>query len=127
MPTHDKLKPYQFGPSISGWAALFGRLRWFGSRVRAPSMLGAVMRATEINSANRMRQPSFRALADVLIEPPVEDYPILAFDRYEPIVDIGYRTACDVLARWRATAPSDRAKSGPMSASPLPAGEPAGD
>jgi len=101
MPTRDKLKPYAFGPSISGWSALFGRLRWFGSRVRAPSMLGAVMRATEINSANRMRQRSFRALADVLVEPAVEDYPILAFDRYEPIIDIGYRAARDVIARWR--------------------------
>ena len=31
------------------------------SRLRAPSIVGSVMRATEINSANRMRQPSFRA------------------------------------------------------------------
>jgi hypothetical protein len=58
-----------------------GRLRLFGSRIRAPSILGSVMRTTEINSANRMRQPSFRGLADLLIEPPSATF-ILAFDRY---------------------------------------------
>jgi predicted acylesterase/phospholipase RssA len=125
MPTHDKLKPYAFGPSVSGWAALFGRLRWFGSRVRAPSMLGAVMRATEINSANRMRQPSFRALADVLIEPPVEEYAILAFDRFEPIIEIGYRTAREAIARWQGTAPqgapTERPGGRPASIAPVPA------
>lgn len=101
MPTHDRLRSYRFGPSLSGWQALMGRLKLFGSRVRAPSMLGTVMRATEINSANRMRQPSFRALADLLIEPAVQDFPILAFDRYAAIIDIGYGAAKEQIAAWQ--------------------------
>ena len=84
-----------------------GRMGLFGSRTRAPSIIGAVMRATEINSANRMRQPPFRGLADLLIEPPLGEYPILAFDRYQPIIDIGYQSSRDAIAAWRAsTAPS---------------------
>jgi predicted acylesterase/phospholipase RssA len=102
MPTDDKEKRYHFGPSLSGWEALKGRLKWFGSTTRAPSILGSVMRATEINSANRMRQPSFRALADLLVEPGLAGYPILAFDRFEEIVDIGYRSAREALDAWRA-------------------------
>ncbi|MEO8485228.1 MAG: cyclic nucleotide-binding and patatin-like phospholipase domain-containing protein [Betaproteobacteria bacterium] len=105
MPGEDKRKPYCFGPSLTGWEALKGRLRWFGSTVRAPSILGSVMRATEINSANRMRLASFRALADVLVEPPLGDFPILAFDRYEPIVEIGYRSAREALDAWRPSTP----------------------
>ena len=104
MPTADKVKDYRFGPSLSGWRALFGRLRWLGVRTRAPSILGIAMRSTEINSANRMRQTSFRALADVLVEPPLAEYPILAFDKYAPIVEIGYRSAREALAGWRAGA-----------------------
>jgi NTE family protein/lysophospholipid hydrolase len=103
MPTHDKVKNYNFGPSLSGWEALRGRLRLFGSRIRSPGILGSVMRATEINSANRMRQPAFRALADLLIEPAVEAYPILAFDKHAPIIDIGYATARERIAQWQAT------------------------
>jgi predicted acylesterase/phospholipase RssA len=64
------------------------------------------MRATEINSANRMRQAPFRDLADLLIEPALGDYPILAFDRYQPIIDIGYRSAREAIAAWRAGAPA---------------------
>jgi predicted acylesterase/phospholipase RssA len=39
-----------------------------------------------------------------LIEPPLGDYPILAFDRYEPIIDIGYQSAREAIAAWRAAA-----------------------
>jgi len=60
-----------------------------------------VMRATEINSANRMRQAPFRALADVLIEPALESYAILAFDQYAPIIDIGYHAAKADVASWQ--------------------------
>jgi len=105
MPTNDKMKQYHFGPTLTGWEALKGRFGLFGSRTRAPSILGSVMRATEINSANRMRQPPFRDLADLLIEPALGDYPILAFDRYKPIIDIGYKTAREAIAAWRAGAP----------------------
>ncbi|CAG1006060.1 putative NTE family protein [Burkholderiales bacterium] len=104
MPTDDKLKRYSFGPSLSGWEALKGRFRWFGSTIRAPSILGSVMRATEINSANRMRLPSFRALADLLVEPKLGGYPILAFDQYEQIIEIGYASTRDALAAWRPAA-----------------------
>ena len=103
MPTHDRPRNYSFGPSVSGLDALAGRLRLFGTRTRAPSILGSVMRATEINSANRMRQPAYRALADVLIEPPVENIPILAFDRYKEIIDIGYRAAREQIGAWQQT------------------------
>lgn len=102
-PTNDKMTPYRFGPSLTGWDALCGRLGLFGSKTRAPSIVGSVMRATEINSANRMRQPSFRGLADILIEPPLESFPILAFDRYRPIIDIGYQSARAAISSWRAT------------------------
>jgi predicted acylesterase/phospholipase RssA len=101
MPTTDKEKRYSFGPSLTGWEALKGRLRWFGSTTHAPSILGSVMRATEINSANRMRQPAFRALADLLVEPGLAAYPILAFDRFEEIIEIGYRSAREALDGWQ--------------------------
>jgi hypothetical protein len=71
------------------------------------------MRATEINSANRMRQPGFRALADLLIEPAVGEFPILAFERYADIVDIGYRAAHDAIAAWQAAGAIDTSAAQP--------------
>jgi predicted acylesterase/phospholipase RssA len=87
---------------VSGWQALFGRLKMFGIKLRAPSIFGSIMRATEINSANRMRQPSFRALSDLLIEPPVGGYAIMGYGAYAPIIEIGYEAARSALAGWAA-------------------------
>ncbi|MEO8303958.1 MAG: cyclic nucleotide-binding and patatin-like phospholipase domain-containing protein, partial [Betaproteobacteria bacterium] len=101
-PINDKMTPYHFGPSLTGWEALKGRMRLFGSRTRAPSIIGSVMRATEINSANRMRQPAFRGIADLLIEPPLDGFAILAFDKYAPIIDIGYKHSREAIAAWRS-------------------------
>jgi NTE family protein/lysophospholipid hydrolase len=100
MPTAAKTRPYNCGPSVSGWTALAGRMKLFGVRLRAPNLVGALMRATEINSANKMRHPAFRALADLLIEPPVGDYAIHGYGDWEPIVEIGYRHSKDALAAW---------------------------
>ncbi len=72
--------------------------------MRAPLIIGSVMRATEINSANRMRQVPFRALADVLIEPALENYAILAFEQYAPIIDIGYAATKAQVASWQSAA-----------------------
>ncbi|GIK85036.1 MAG: cyclic nucleotide-binding protein [Betaproteobacteria bacterium] len=100
MPSMLKTRPYECGPSVSGWKALAGRMKLFGVRLRAPNMIGTVMRATEINSANRMRQPAFRALADLLIEPPVGGYAIHNYGAWEPIVEIGYQSAKAALGAW---------------------------
>jgi NTE family protein/lysophospholipid hydrolase len=105
MPTLDKQKSYNFGPHLSGWRALLGRFNVFPTR--APTILGSMMRATEINSANRMRQAAFRDLADLLIEPPVEGYAILAFDQWMPIIEIGYSATKERIAAWRERGGAD--------------------
>ncbi len=102
MPSELPMRRYNCGPSVSGWQALLGRLKLFGIKLRAPSIFGSIMRATEINSANRMRQPSFRALADLLIEPPVGAYAIMGYGAYAPIIEIGYEAARSALAAWAA-------------------------
>lgn len=108
MPTRDKQKNYSFGPSISGWRALLARFGIMSAGMRAPLIIGSVMRATEINSANRMRQVPFRQLADLLIEPALENYAILAFEQYAPIIDIGYAATKAQVASWQSatTAPA---------------------
>lgn len=98
MPIEPRMRAYKCGPSVSGWRALLGR--WGLGPVRAPSLFGAVMRATEINSANRMRQGAFRGLADLLIEPPLGEYPILEYGRYAPIIETGYRAGREALEGW---------------------------
>jgi len=51
-----------------------------------------------------MRLASFRSLADLLVEPKLGNFPILAFDQFEAIIEIGYRSAREALDAWRAPA-----------------------
>ncbi len=112
MPSELKMRNYNCGPSVSGWQALLGRFRMLGVKLRAPSIFGSIMRATEINSASKMRQPSFRALADLLVEPPVGGYAIMGYGAYAPIIEIGYEAARDALRGWLARATPGEGASG---------------
>jgi predicted acylesterase/phospholipase RssA/CRP-like cAMP-binding protein len=99
FPLQDKKRNYSFGPSISGWRVLAGRLG-LASRVRAPSLFGSMMRTTELSSAYNSRRPSFRSFADLIIQPPVEQFRVLDFDSYEAIIEMGYHAAREQIAAW---------------------------
>ncbi|HMO56351.1 MAG TPA: cyclic nucleotide-binding and patatin-like phospholipase domain-containing protein [Roseiflexaceae bacterium] len=99
-PAHDKSRKYHFGPSVSGWRVLAGRLG-LARKIRAPSLFGSVMRATEINSVYTSRSPAFRRLADLIIQPPVEQFRVLDFDAHAAIIEVGYQAARDQLAAWQ--------------------------
>lgn len=102
-PSRDRSRTYNFGPSVSGWRILASRLG-IGKRIRAPSLFGGIMRTIEINSVYNSRSPAFRRLADLIIQPPVEQFRILDFDSYRAIVDLGYEAAREQIAAWRTAA-----------------------
>jgi predicted acylesterase/phospholipase RssA len=82
---------YDFGPSLSGWQALLGRLSPFAHPVKAPNLLDII--AGVVYSNNRYRLNEVWRCADLLIRVPVESYGLLEFDKYAQIIDLGYVTA----------------------------------
>jgi predicted acylesterase/phospholipase RssA/CRP-like cAMP-binding protein len=99
-PPTEKLKDYRFGDSVSGWQVLWSRVSPFGERVRAPSMLASLIRATEINGAYKVRSPAFQRLADLVIQPPVVQFHPLDFDAYEALIAAGYEEGKRQIAAW---------------------------
>jgi predicted acylesterase/phospholipase RssA len=95
-PRTEKLRNYQFGPSISGWHVLWSKINPFIPSQRVPSIFHTLVRATEINSVYRL--PTIEGLANILIEPPVERFRTLDFGAYEEIMEVGYRAAQEQLA-----------------------------
>jgi lysophospholipid hydrolase len=98
-PVRDKSRNYSFGPSVSGWDVLRGRMG-LGKKVRAPALFGSMMRTIELNSAYVSRSPAFRSLADLIIQPPVEQFRVLDFDSHAAIIEAGYQAAREQLAAW---------------------------
>jgi predicted acylesterase/phospholipase RssA/CRP-like cAMP-binding protein len=119
-PTQDKSRNYSFGSSVSGWRVLLGRLG-LAKKVRVPALLGSMMRTIELNSVYVSRSPTFRSLADVIIQPPVEQFRVLDFDAHAAIIEAGYQAAREQIAAWQgvviahpAENPAEVALGGPI-------------
>ena len=97
-----KRQSYEFGPSVSGWRVLLQRLRPSRQRARYPSIIGTMMRATSVNSKHQGAAAD--ALADLVVRYPVQEFGNLEFDRYDALIDIGYRAGMESLAAWAPAA-----------------------
>lgn len=91
---------YSFGESISGWEVLLSRANPFASRRQVPSLAAIMLRTMEVNSLNQRN--SAERLADIIIEPHVQDIGALDFSAFETLIARGYAAGRDELARWRS-------------------------
>lgn len=97
-PAVDRVKPYRFGPELSGWKVLRGKVLPWAKRLRAPSLVGSILRAQEINSVMAIR--SSLRFVDLLVEPPVDHVKIHQYDRYPELIQAGYDAARPAIARF---------------------------
>jgi lysophospholipid hydrolase len=99
FPDVDLLRDYRFGPSISGWKALAGKLNPLRRMDHsAPLIFESLLRVLALNDVHQAKTK--RGFADVYIRPPVEQFNILDFGAYQQIADIGYRSAMEALGEW---------------------------
>ncbi len=100
-PAVDKVKPYRFGPELSGWKVLAGRVVPFARKTRAPSLVGSLLRTQEINSVMALR--SGLRFVDLLVEPRVDRFRLNEYGRWTEIVAEGYASAKEALPAFLAT------------------------
>ena len=87
-PAVDKVKPYRFGPELSGWQVLRGRVLPWAKKLRAPSLVGSLLRTQEINSVMSLR--SGLRFVDLLVEPSVDGFRMNEYDRHVELIASGY-------------------------------------
>jgi predicted acylesterase/phospholipase RssA/CRP-like cAMP-binding protein len=98
MPHRYKKRYYDLDTSVSGWRILWSRINPFSKPIRTPSLIGTMLRATEINSVRRADQDE--ALADVMIYPDVKRFSMMDYESFEDIVQAGYDAALGLLRAW---------------------------
>jgi predicted acylesterase/phospholipase RssA/CRP-like cAMP-binding protein len=98
-PHQDKKRVYDFDTGISGWRILFSRLNPFTKSLRAPSMVGVILRTLEINSTRRAKEEE--ALVDVMIYPDVKKFKTTDYALWEAIAQAGYEAAIAPLTEWK--------------------------
>lgn len=91
-------EPLSFGDDVSGWAVLRSKLLPVGPRVKAPSLLGTLMRATSLASKRLLDEAG--RYADLVVTYPSSAVRSLEFDLHEETIAAGYRDAVERVAEW---------------------------
>ncbi len=73
----------------SGFAILWDRLNPFKKRSEIPGILDILRRTLMVSSQSRLGEA--REKADWVIQPPVAGFGLVDFDRFEELVNLGYR------------------------------------
>jgi predicted acylesterase/phospholipase RssA len=99
FPDRDLIRDYRFGTSVSGVQTLLYELAPLGRKdSAAPLIFESLLRVLALNDVHQAKTK--RALADLYIRPPVEQFNILDFGSYERIAQIGYESGRAALASW---------------------------
>ena len=79
----------------SGFELLWDKINPFGKREAIPSILEVLFRTATLGSELHGRH--WRELADFIVIPPVTEFKVAAFDRFDELVETGYRHTMEAL------------------------------
>jgi predicted acylesterase/phospholipase RssA/CRP-like cAMP-binding protein len=100
FPEVDLERHYRFGPSVSGWEALFTKVVPLPPQIRRrsepPLIFESLMRVVALNDVHAARVK--RSICDLYINPPVEKFGLLEFQAYPAIIEMGYSSAMQAIA-----------------------------
>jgi predicted acylesterase/phospholipase RssA len=83
--------------SLSGWKLLWQRLNPFRERCDIPNILNILYRTTTVGSIRTIE--TAKKLAEICIEPPVNEFGVFDWHSIDRIVEIGYRHALGQLEK----------------------------
>lgn len=81
----------------SPWRILLNRLLPADDDASVPGLAALLFKATEV--ANRKRTNELAAAADVLFQPPVQNFNLLSVDHFDQVAEAGYDYAKDALTK----------------------------
>ncbi len=93
----EKLSPFDY--SISGWKSLWNRLSPWANNPEYPSIGEVMMRSIMI--ANAQTVSVTKHIVDLYLEPSVQSFGLLDFDKVHAIADLGYRYTLEQVETWQ--------------------------
>ena len=84
----------------SQWRIFWNRVLPFQSkRIDAPNILDILMRTTTLASASRSAQVA--RSVDLYLQPPIDSYGMLEFEKMEELIECGYTYTMEAAAGWK--------------------------
>jgi NTE family protein/lysophospholipid hydrolase len=84
---------------ISGWYLLLNKLNPWGRKIIIPNILAILSRASIIGGLAQ-RKKLMEGIADLYLQPPVNQFSLMAYKDAEKIEEIGYQYAKHELQQW---------------------------
>jgi predicted acylesterase/phospholipase RssA/CRP-like cAMP-binding protein len=97
-PAIEPMMVAPFGPGLSGWKVLAGRLNPLSPPQPVPSVLDIVSRATGLSGTRHQRVTLGGEHVDLLLHPPVPAIGAYDFKAGAALIETGYRHAAEALA-----------------------------
>ena len=82
------IDPKWSNATLSGWTLLLNKLNPFATPIPLPHLMDIINRTIALYSASVVGET--RAIADLMLIPPVQDYSLTQFHSYLEIIQIGY-------------------------------------
>lgn len=105
-PIHDRERQYTMGNNVDGWQVALRKMLNPRKPAVVPSVFDTLLRANEVRGS----QADARAAASLVIEPPMEDFPVLGLSAANGLIDFGYEHGRSAVEEWLETL----AASGPL-------------
>ncbi len=96
---HSKLNiPFTYEEFPSNWQLFWKQVNPFSKAIEFPGVVDLIAMAATFNSI-RNSDRSYAA-ADLVLVPPLEQYPVLDFKKFGEIAEVGYNYAVDRVKSW---------------------------
>ena len=100
VPPHDLKVDVTEVQSPSGWWLLWKKLTRFGPRVELPNIVSIMQRAAELGSVYGRQKLIESRLADIYLQPPVDEIFVADFSKVDTAARIGFEHCKGRLADW---------------------------
>ena len=102
VPPHDLKVDVTEVQSPSGWWLLWKKLTHIGPKVELPGIVSIMQRAAELGSVYGRSKLIESRLADIYLQPPVDDMFVADFNKVDDATRLGYEHCKERLAVWWA-------------------------
>lgn len=99
-PDVDLRSQFDLESELSGWRALWQRLRPFGQRLDLPYISSVLMRSALVGSIVGDRERRAAETASLYLKLPVADWGLLEFDKLDAIALRGYEVSVEPVREW---------------------------
>jgi NTE family protein/lysophospholipid hydrolase len=97
----DLQRNSDIGASLSGWRLLWNKINPFAKKLNFPHIATILQRAGELSSIYGRKELLDRNLADLYLEPAVEEVELFDFTSIDRIVKIGYDSTKEKIVAWQ--------------------------